>query len=116
MSATILVTRNASARVRGFLASSLLELAPGVYCGARISPAVRERIWDVLEGWFGSEHDASIVMLWHDRSLPGEQAILVLGSPPVSLCEHDGLILSWHPATATDDGDTTGQHTTGVQE
>lgn len=109
MSATVLVTRNVSARVRGFLASSLLELAPGVYCGARISPAVRERIWRVLEDWFHAEHDASIVMLWHERTLPGEQAVLVLGSPPVILSEHDGLILSCHPVTPTDEGDTDGQ-------
>jgi len=116
MSATILVTRNVSARVRGFLASSLLELAPGIYCGARISPAVRDRIWVVLEDWLHAEHDASIVMLWHDRSLPGEQAILVLGSPPVSLFEHDGLILSCHPATPTDGGDTDGQPDTEMKE
>jgi len=98
MSATIIVTRNVSNRVRGFLASSLLELAPGVYCGVRQSPTVRERIWSVLEQWFASEGDASIVMLWREPSLPGEQAVKVLGLPPVDLVEHDGMILARRPA------------------
>lgn len=100
MSATIIVTRNVSDRVRGFLASSLLELAPGVYTGARLSPAVRDRIWTVLEEWFASERDASIVMLWREPSLPGEQAVKVLGVPPVDLVEHDGLILARRPVLA----------------
>lgn len=94
MSATIIVTRNVSDRVRGFLASSMLELAPGVYCGFRLSPAVRERIWDTLEDWFRAEVDASLVMLWRDPSLPGEQAVRVLGVPTVDLIEHDGMILA----------------------
>ncbi|NLG68436.1 MAG: type I-E CRISPR-associated endoribonuclease Cas2, partial [Firmicutes bacterium] len=59
MSTTVIVTRNVSDRIRGFLASSMLELAPGVYCGFRLSPAVRARIWGVLEEWFAAEVDAS---------------------------------------------------------
>ena len=101
MSATIVVTRNVSDRTRGFLASSMLEVAPGVYCGFRLSPAVRERIWSVLEDWFRAEIDASIVMLWRDPSVPGEQALRVLGVPPVDLVEHDGMILARHPLPTT---------------
>lgn len=97
MSQTIVVTRNASDRMRGFLASSLLELVPGVYCGARITPAVRQRIWDVLDDWFLAEHDASIVMLWTEPSEPGEQAVRILGAPPVDLVEHEGIILARRP-------------------
>ena len=94
MSMTVLVTRNVSERIRGFVASSMLELAPGVYSAPRISPAVRERIWSVLQDWFLVERDASIVMVWAEQGLPGGQAVQTLGSPPVELVEVDGLILA----------------------
>lgn len=93
MSMTVVVTRNVSARVRGFLASAMLELAPGVYSAPHISPAVRQRIWAVLSDWFPNERDASVVMIWQEREMPGGQAVQVLGSPPINLVEVDGLIL-----------------------
>ncbi len=94
MSTTIVVTRNVSDRIRGFLASSMLELAPGLYCAPRISPAVRFRIWNVLSEWFAYEDGASIVMLWADSQKPGGLSLEVLGVPRIGLEEVDGLILS----------------------
>lgn len=94
MSMTVVVTRNVSARIRGYLASSMLELGPGTYSAPRISPAVRERIWEVLSAWFPNESEASIVMLWPDKAMPGGQAVRVLGLPPIDLIEVDGLIVS----------------------
>jgi len=94
MSMTVVVTRNASGRVRGFLASVMLELAPGVYSSPRVSPAVRERVWAVLESWFPNEREASIVMLWQEHSVPCGQAVRVLGSPPIELVLQDGLVLA----------------------
>lgn len=94
---TVIVTRNVADRIRGFLASSMLELAPGVYTGARQSPAVRDRIWGVLEDWFVAEGDASIVMVWDDPSMPGGQSVKVLGVPPVELVEADGIVLTKRP-------------------
>jgi CRISPR-associated protein Cas2 len=99
MSMTVVVTRNVSDRVRGFLASSMLEMAPGVYSAPRISPAVRDRIWRVLAGWFLNEKDASVVMLWADPAMPGGQAVLTLGSPPIRLVEVDGMLTA-HKTTA----------------
>lgn len=101
MSMTVVATRNVSARVRGFLASVMLELAPGVYSAPRISPAVRERIWRVLEEWFPNETEASIVMVWAERDKPGGQAVRVLGAPPIEFVEIDGLVLSRRPVPAT---------------
>lgn len=92
MSMTVIVTRNVSDRVRGFLASSMLELAPGVYSAPRITPAVRERIWRVLTDWFLNEKEASIVMLWADTTMPGGQAAATLGLPPVQILEIDGML------------------------
>jgi CRISPR-associated protein Cas2 len=97
MSMTIAVTRNVSPRIRGFLASSMLELAPGVYSAPRLSPAVRDRIWAVLEEWFRAEKDASIVLVWADANLPGGQNVKTLGLPPVELVELDGLIVAHRP-------------------
>ena len=94
MSMTVVVTRNASGRIRGFLASIMLELAPGVYSAPRISPAVRERIWGVLTDWFVAEADASIVMLWQDKRVPVGQAVQMLGVPPIDLVDVDGIILA----------------------
>jgi len=94
---TVVATRNVSSRVRGFLASVMLELAPGVYSASRISPAVRERLWNVLEDWFSNEADSSVVMIWADRDMPGGQAVRVLGVPPVALREIDGLIVTHRP-------------------
>lgn len=90
---TVVVTRNVPDRIRGFLASSMLEVGPGVYTGSRLTVAVRNRIWDVLEGWF-PRTDASIVMVWADRGVPGGQAVKVLGVPPIDLVELDGIVLA----------------------
>lgn len=94
MSMTVVVTRNVSDRVRGFLASSMLELAPSVYSAPRITPAVRDRIWCVLSDWFSNEKEASIVMLWADTSMPGGQAVATLGLPPIRLLEIDGMLIT----------------------
>jgi len=99
MSMTVVVTRNVSARVRGLLASVMLEVAPGVYSAPRISPAVRDRIWSVLADWFPNEREASIVLLWQEREMPGGQAMRTLGSPPVELIEVDGLLLTRRAAS-----------------
>ncbi len=94
MSMTVLVTRNASGRVRGFLGSVMLEIAPGVYSAPRISPAVRSRIWAVLSDWHPHEPGTSVVMLWQERAQPGGQAVLTLGTPPIEFVDVDGLVLA----------------------
>jgi CRISPR-associated protein Cas2 len=92
---TLVVTRNVSNRVRGFLASSLLELAPGVYSAPHISPAVRERIWNVLADWFIQEKEASVVMVWSDNAIPCGQSVRTLGVPPIAVVPVDGLLATF---------------------
>ena len=82
MSMTVVVTRNVSGRFRGFLASVMCEIAPGVYTAPRMNAGVRERVWSVLEGWWSLGADAMIVMTWPDPSLPGGQEVKLLGGPP----------------------------------
>lgn len=94
MSMTVVVTRDVASRIRGFLASTMLELAPGVYSAPRLSPAVRDRIWAVLNEWFPTGQGGSVVMLCEDKKLPGGQSVKTLGLPPIDLVELDGIVLS----------------------
>jgi len=74
------VTRDVAARFRGFLSSCMLEIAPGVYTAPKMNRAVRERVWGVMEEWFG-ELGGGIVMTWLEPLAPGGQQVAVLGSP-----------------------------------
>ncbi len=94
MSMTVLVTRNAPPRSRGFLASCMLEIAPGVYTSPRMTVAVRDRVWAVLEGWHSGTDEEAYVMTWQHRDEPGGQAIRSLGLPRTELVVHDGVHLS----------------------
>jgi CRISPR-associated protein Cas2 len=92
---TVVVTRNVAPRIRGFLASCMLEIGPGVYTIPNMNPSVRQRIWGVCSEWFEELHeDSSIVMTWADKSMPGGQGVLSLGYPPRVLLDHEGMILS----------------------
>lgn len=102
MSMTVVVTRNVSPRMRGFLASSMIELAAGVYTAPRMSAAVRDRVWQVVNGWWLYEREASVLMVWQDQSMPGGQSVRVLGEPPIELVEVDGLVLARRPDTRSD--------------
>jgi CRISPR-associated protein Cas2 len=104
MSMTVIVTRNVAPRFRGFLASVMLEIAPGVYTAPEMSKGVRERIWTVLDEWFQAgatsspdpEQQASIVLTWRDKLAPGGQGIETLGIPSKSLVDADGFyMVNW---------------------
>ena len=94
MPMTVVVTQNVAPRVRGFLASCMLEIAPGVYTSPRMNRSVRERIWRVCEDWLQDLAEGSIVMTWRAPSLPGGQGVLNLGTPPRELWDHDGVLLA----------------------
>ena len=104
MTMTVIVTRNVAPRFRGFLASVMLEIAPGVYTAPEMSKGVRERIWDVLSDWFPhgatSSTDlnqrASIVLTWRDKAAPGGQGVETLGVPAKTLVDADGFyMVNW---------------------
>lgn len=94
MAMTIVVTRNVEARVRGFLASTMLEIASGVYTAPRWTPAVRDRVWAVLVKWGVGEREDSVVMTWPDSKSPGGQAVRVLGELPLELRETPSVVLT----------------------
>jgi CRISPR-associated protein Cas2 len=96
----IVVTRDVETRYRGFLGSVMLELAPGVYAGPRLSKGVRERVWDVLSEWHGQLKAGSIVMAWREADAPGGLGVLTLGEPSKDLVEHEGSLLVRRPVSS----------------
>jgi CRISPR-associated protein Cas2 len=92
MAMTVLVTRNVSDKIRGFLSSSMLELAAGVYVAATMTPAVRTRVWNVVTEWI--EPSASAIVLWQDRAAIGLISTQVIGEPTIALSDIDGLLVS----------------------
>lgn len=94
MPMTVIVSRDVVPRFRGFLASCLLEVAPGVYVSPHMNSGVRERVWSVMEDWFEEAGGGSLVLVWREKGLPGGQGIKTLGTPPISLVDLDGVILS----------------------
>ena len=90
---TVVVTVNVEGRYRGFLASAMLEIAPGVYTAPMMTSGIRDRIWNVLSRWYYELGQGSIVMTWHDPSAVGEQQIRTLGEAPKSIVDADGVHL-----------------------
>ena len=90
---TVVVTINVEARYRGFLASVMLEIAPGVYTSPQMTQGIRERIWDVLTKWYYELNNGAIVMTWRDPAAVGEQRILTLGEAPKDIVDADGVCL-----------------------
>lgn len=90
----VVVTSNVADRFRGFLASAMLEIAPGVYTAPRMSKAVRDRVWAVLVDWHGQLGGGSILMTWRDAGEPCGQGIRTLGLPARTFVELDGGLVT----------------------
>jgi CRISPR-associated protein Cas2 len=95
---TVVVTRNLPDRFRGFLASCMLELAPGVFTSPQMTTAVRDRVWAVCCEWAEEiPDDGGVLMTWQDRQSPSGQAVLILGWPRKELTELNGVWLDRRP-------------------
>jgi CRISPR-associated protein Cas2 len=94
MALVMIVTRDVADRYRGFLASVMLEVAPGVYISPRMNKGVRERVWAVMTDWHGQEPRGSLVMVWRDSNETGGVGLAHLGVPPRELVELDGMWLT----------------------
>ncbi|MBN1880447.1 type I-E CRISPR-associated endoribonuclease Cas2 [bacterium] len=90
---TIVVTRNVAPRVRGFLASVMLEIAPGVYISPRLNQGVRERLLGVLDDYWMGQSDQGIVVCWESKQVPCGIDLKIWGSPVHSIEDIDGLFL-----------------------
>ncbi len=94
---TVVVTRNVASRFRGFLASCMLEIAPGVYTAPKMNAAVRDRVWAVCEEWYAELQEGSLVMTWRDAQKSGGQGVLLLGEPPTEMYDSEGVLLARRP-------------------
>jgi CRISPR-associated protein Cas2 len=104
MAMTIAVTRNAPGRFRGYLASCMLEVAPGVYVAPRMKKPVRQRVWNTVMSW--SEllpSDGGIALFWKSRNAASGLGMKVVGWPKKELVDHEGLWLATRALTAEHD-------------
>ncbi len=102
MPMAVVITRDVEARYRGFLGSVMLELSAGVYAHPRISPAVRNRIWDVLSDWHGQLRQGSIIMTWTESAANGGMGLSTLGEPAKQIVAHDAMLLVRRDLRETD--------------
>ena len=102
---TIVVTRDVPGRFRGFLASCMLEVAPGTYVAPKMTQGVRERIWAVVADWHHELHRGSLVMAWRQAGAPGNLGLAFLGEPGKSITEHDGIFLVRRVLSQSDEGE-----------
>ena len=90
---TVVVVRDVADRYRGFLASVMPEIAPGVFVSANLSRGVRERVWAVLSKWWDAVPGGSVVLTWRDEAAAGRLGLLTLGLPRRDLADLDGALL-----------------------
>lgn len=93
MPLTVIITRDVEDRYRGFLGSTMLELAPGVYAQPRMSAGVRGRVWTVVEEWYARLRRGSIVMCWAEIGAAGGLGLKTLGEPAKDVVAHDAVLL-----------------------
>lgn len=94
MALTVVITRDVEDRYRGFLASAMLELAPGVYASPSLSTKARDKIWGVLQDWHSRLQRGSIVLIHPDHQADGGLSVRHLGSPPRQAVRLDGVLLT----------------------
>ena len=90
---TVIVTVNVESRYRGFLASTMLEIAPGVYTSPNMTSGIRDRVWEVLAEWYSQLGQGSIVMTWRDPSAVSGQGIRTVGEASKEIIDADGVYL-----------------------
>jgi CRISPR-associated endoribonuclease Cas2 subtype I-E len=78
--------------MHGFLSSVAVEASTGVFVSTTLSARARDRVWAVLTDWF-SPGDGSVVMVWEDTGQTTRYGVRVLGEPPRSLHDHDGVMI-----------------------
>lgn len=91
MPLTVIVTRDVAARYRGFLASVMPEIGPGVYISPDLNSAVRNRIWTVMQEWWEDAPGSAAILAYTDGDSSGRLAVRTLGTPPVELADLDGV-------------------------
>ena len=90
---TVIITRDVELRYRGFIASAMVEVAPGVYISPSLSSGARARIWGILSMWHGELKNGSITLIWKDSSQEQGIGLKQVGVPPKDIYDHEGYLL-----------------------
>ena len=101
----VVITRDVPPRHRGFLASCMLEVTPGVYVSPHMTSGARERIWAILLAWEPLISGGSITMLWPAPKSSSGVGLKVMWVPPRSFIDHEGLWLTRMDLTPKEEGD-----------
>ncbi|MFB6373024.1 MAG: type I-E CRISPR-associated endoribonuclease Cas2e [Bradymonadaceae bacterium] len=100
------MTRNVPGRFHGFLASCMLEVAPGVYVAPRMKKSIRERVWETILEWDSLvPSDGGVVLFWKSRNAPSGLGVRLLGWPKKQLLDHEGVWLTVRNLTDAHDAD-----------
>ena len=90
---TVIITRDVELRYRGFVASVMVEVAPGVYISPALSSGARTRVWEILRSWHDELGNGSITMIWRDSSRKHGMGLEQVGTPPKNIYDHEGYLL-----------------------
>lgn len=90
---TVIITRDVELRFRGFIASVMVEVAPGVYISPALSSGARARIWEIMRMWHDELRNGSITLIWKDSSQKHGIGLKQLGVPPKDIYDHEGYLL-----------------------
>ena len=94
MALTVVITRDVEDRYRGFLASAMLEVAPGVYASPTLSARARGQVWEVMTSWHAELRRGSVTLIHPDKQAEGGLVIQSLGTPSRRAIRLDGVLLS----------------------
>src|SRR5690554_3079713 len=104
MAMTVAVTRNLPDRFHGFLASCMLEVAPGVFVAPTMRKAIRERLWAVMLDWATLvPSDGGIALFWKSQTAPSGLGLRMIGWPKKELVDHEGVWLTMRALTKAHD-------------
>jgi CRISPR-associated protein Cas2 len=92
MGLTVVVTRNAPDRLRGFLRSTMVEVSSHTFLSVFLTKRAREAIWAEVAP-FGSDN-VSVLMVYEDSTLATRCVVRISGEPQRDFLVLDGLLLS----------------------
>lgn len=89
----VAVTRNASPRIAGFLASTLLRVSATCYVGPRITSRARQKIIDVVAEFASYDREASVTFVWTDEGAVSGVAVAHVSEPCTNIIDIDGIMV-----------------------
>lgn len=80
---------NTADRLHGFLRSTMLNVHPGVYVAVDLDAGSRQRIWEILRGWYEAEPLGTAIMTFPAKDKPMDLDFETLGMAKRDICEYE---------------------------